>query len=77
MISVSYFNVGRSQWPRSLRKEMSSLARTLGSWDQIALKAWMFAFTVSLCCSVQAAASLRADPPSTESYRLSKINNLK
>jgi hypothetical protein len=31
----------RSQWPRSLRHEISSAARTLGSWVRIALKAWM------------------------------------
>jgi hypothetical protein len=33
--------LGRSQWPRGLRREMSSLARTLGSWVRIPL-AWMF-----------------------------------
>jgi hypothetical protein len=31
----------RSQWPRSLRHEKSSPARTLGSWIGIPLKAWM------------------------------------
>jgi hypothetical protein len=31
----------RSQWPPCLRHELSSLARTLGSWDQIPVKAWM------------------------------------
>jgi hypothetical protein len=33
----------RSQWPRSLRHEMSSPIRMLGSWVRIPLKAWMFA----------------------------------
>jgi hypothetical protein len=32
----------RSQWPRGLRKEVSSPARTLGSLVQIPLNAWMF-----------------------------------
>jgi hypothetical protein len=36
----------RSQWPRGLRHEMSSPARTLGSWVRIPLKTWMF---VCLC----------------------------
>jgi hypothetical protein len=35
---------GRSQWPRGLAHELSSLARTLRSWVRIPLKAWM-----SLC----------------------------
>jgi hypothetical protein len=40
---------GRSQWPRRLRHEMSSLARTLGSWVWIPLKAWMSVCTYSVC----------------------------
>jgi hypothetical protein len=32
---------GRLQWPRGLRHEMSSLARTLGEWVRIPLKARM------------------------------------
>jgi hypothetical protein len=31
-----------SQWPHGLRHEMSSLARILGLWVRIPLKAWMF-----------------------------------
>jgi hypothetical protein len=31
----------RSQWPRSLRHELSSLFRTLRPWVRIPLKAWM------------------------------------
>jgi hypothetical protein len=41
----------RSQWPRGLRHELSSLARTLGSWVQIRPKAWP-AFRLGLGCSV-------------------------
>jgi hypothetical protein len=33
---------GRSQWSRGLRHELSSPARTLGSWVRIPLKAWIF-----------------------------------
>jgi hypothetical protein len=32
---------GRSQWPRSLRHEISSPAQTLGSWVRIPLELWM------------------------------------
>jgi hypothetical protein len=45
----------RSQWPRGLRHELSSLARMLGSWVRIPLKtrmSVMCAFTLCLCCSV-------------------------
>jgi hypothetical protein len=31
----------RSQWPRNLRHELSSLARTLGSWVRIPFEAWI------------------------------------
>jgi hypothetical protein len=42
-----------SQWPRGLRHELPSLARTLGSWVRIILKAWcLCAFILYLCCSV-------------------------
>jgi DNA-binding transcriptional regulator of glucitol operon len=33
--------IGRSQWSRDLRHEMSAFARTLGSLVRIPLKAWM------------------------------------
>jgi hypothetical protein len=44
----------RSQFSRGLRHELSSLARTLGSWVRIPLKAWMSvcAFILCLCCPV-------------------------
>jgi hypothetical protein len=51
-VTVRYFTslhwVGRSEWPRGLRHEMSSLARTLESWVRVPLKTWMFV-CVSLC----------------------------
>jgi hypothetical protein len=31
----------RSQWPPGLKHELALLARALGSWDRIPLKAWM------------------------------------
>jgi hypothetical protein len=39
----------RSQWPRSLRYEPSSPARTLGSWVRIPLEAWMSVCVYSVC----------------------------
>jgi hypothetical protein len=40
-----YIAIGcRSQWPRGLRHELSSLARTLGSRVRIPLEAWMSVF---------------------------------
>jgi hypothetical protein len=65
IINNVYF-AGRSQWPRGLRHELSSLARKLGPWVRILLKAWMFVWVYSvfvLSCG-------GADPPSKESYRL-------
>jgi hypothetical protein len=41
-----------SHWPRGLRHELSSLARTLGSWVGIQLKAWMSVFILCLYCCV-------------------------
>jgi hypothetical protein len=40
---------GRSQWPRGLRHELSSLSQTLGSCVRIALKTWMSVCVYSLC----------------------------
>jgi hypothetical protein len=43
----------RSQWPRGLSHELSSTARTLGSWVRIPRKAWMsVCFFLRLCCPV-------------------------
>jgi hypothetical protein len=39
---------GRSEWPRDLRHELSTLARTLGSWVQIPLEEWMSACLYSV-----------------------------
>jgi hypothetical protein len=38
----------RSQWPRCLRHELYSPARTLGSWVPIPLEAWMFLYIYSV-----------------------------
>jgi hypothetical protein len=37
---------GRSQWPRGLGHEPSSLVRTLGSWVRIPLEGWMSVFVL-------------------------------
>jgi hypothetical protein len=42
----------RSQWSRALRHEPSSIARTLGSWAQIPLKAWMCVCVRLFCVCV-------------------------
>jgi hypothetical protein len=62
----------RSQWPCGLGHEMSSPARTLGSWVWIPLETWMFVcvYSVFVSSCVQVAALRWADPPSKESYRL-------
>jgi hypothetical protein len=44
IISIAFILSSRSQWPRGLRNELSSLVRTLESWVRIPLEAWM-----SLC----------------------------
>jgi hypothetical protein len=58
----------RSQWPRDLRHELTSLARALGSWVRNPLEAWMSVFILCLC---YVAALRRADRSSKESYRMS------
>jgi hypothetical protein len=40
----------RSQWPRGLRHELSSLARTLRSWVRIPLIAWMSVLYAFILC---------------------------
>jgi hypothetical protein len=47
--------IGRSQWPRDLRHELTSLARTLRSRARIPLKAWMSVcvYSVSVLSYVQ------------------------
>jgi hypothetical protein len=42
-------NIHRPQWPRGLRHELSSLARKLGSWVRIPLKARMSACVYTVC----------------------------
>jgi hypothetical protein len=48
-----------------LRHELSSLARKLGSWVRILLKAWVFLLCALFCVCVRARVQ-RADPPSKE-----------
>jgi hypothetical protein len=38
---VLNYGIGRLQWPNGQRHELSSLARTLGSWVRIPLKIWI------------------------------------
>jgi hypothetical protein len=66
-------NIGRSQWPRGLRHELSSPARTLGSWIRIPLE-WMSvcSYSVFVLPCVHVAALRLADPPSKVSCRLCK-----
>jgi hypothetical protein len=40
ILVIRYWS-SRSQWPRGLMNELSSVARTLGSWVRIPLKAWL------------------------------------
>jgi hypothetical protein len=40
--------VSRSQWPRGLVHELSSPARTLGSWVRIPLMPWIFVYVYSV-----------------------------
>jgi hypothetical protein len=46
--------VSRTRWPRGLRHEPSSLARSLRSWVRIPLEEWIsvYAFMLCLCYSV-------------------------
>jgi hypothetical protein len=63
---------GRSQWSRGLRYEISSPARTLGSWVPIPIEAWKFVcvYSVFVLYYVQIAALQRADHSCDKSYRL-------
>jgi hypothetical protein len=62
----------RSQWPRGLSHEPSSLARTLGSWVRIPLEAWISVcvYSVFVLFCVKIAVLRRADLPPKDSYRL-------
>jgi hypothetical protein len=37
-----------SQWPRGLRHDMFSFARTLGSWVRIPVEVWVFVYVYSV-----------------------------
>jgi hypothetical protein len=62
----------RSQWPRGLRHEPSSPARTLESWIRIQMQIWTFVcvYSVFVLFCVYVAALRRDDPPSKEYYRV-------
>jgi hypothetical protein len=49
---ISNLRRSRSQWPRGLKHELSSLARTLGSWVWIPLKGWIFYARLFCVCFV-------------------------
>jgi hypothetical protein len=74
IISLFWDPNDQSQWPRVLRHELSSLARTLGSWVRIRMRAWvsMYAFIVCVVLCVGSMALWQADHSSKESYRLCK-----
>jgi hypothetical protein len=70
---ISY-NTSRPQWPSDLSHELSSLARTLGSWVRIPLQVWMYVCVYSV--SVKVAALRRADPrprSPTDCLRIKKL----
>jgi hypothetical protein len=46
---LGLFLLCRSQWPRGLRHEPPSPARTLGSWVRVSLEAWMSVCVYSVC----------------------------
>jgi hypothetical protein len=64
----SQMKESRSQWPRGLRLELSSSARTLWSWVRIPLKAW-----ISVCVYSVFVLPCATDwSPVQESYSLCK-----
>jgi hypothetical protein len=51
----------RSRWPRDLRHELSSLARIVGSWVRIPLKARMSVCFYSVCVVLSVGSDLATD----------------
>jgi hypothetical protein len=47
---INVNSISRSQWPRCLKYELSSLARTLGTWIRIPLKTWMSVCVCVVLC---------------------------
>jgi hypothetical protein len=60
----------RSQLPRGLRHELSSLAQTLGSNHTWGMDIYVHLFCISVLSCVQVAALRWSDPSFKESYRL-------
>jgi hypothetical protein len=54
-------NSCRSWWPRCLRHEPSSPARTLRSWVRIPLKAWMLVCVYFVCVALCTGRGLASD----------------
>jgi hypothetical protein len=48
IITGSVVTLCKSHWPRGLMHELSSPARTLGSWVRISLEAWMTVYVYSV-----------------------------
>jgi hypothetical protein len=48
LLGFAVMQFGESEWSRRLRHELSSLARTLGSWVLIPIKAQMSVFVYSM-----------------------------
>jgi hypothetical protein len=51
-LNINIYTQWPPQWPRCLRHELSSLARTLGSGLRIPLKAWMSVLVCLFCVCV-------------------------
>jgi hypothetical protein len=52
ILGTILYTRSQSQWPRLLRHEPSSSARTLGSWVRILLQTWMPVSLYSVCVCV-------------------------
>jgi hypothetical protein len=75
---MQYIHSRRSQWPWGLRHEMSSPARTLGSWVRIPLKEWMSICVYSVFVRLRPCDGLIPRPRSpTDCLRLRNWSEMK